>query len=240
MRTTIILAGVVGLALLAAACTKESVEVQPAAQVHGISVSGTGEASGAPDLALIDLGVSAEAKTVEEARDTAAEAMNDVLDAIKDDGVADEDIQTRQFRIEPEYEYPDGERVLTGFRVTNIVQVKVRDLDRVSQVIDDVADAAGDVVQVQSLSFTIDEPEALRAEAREEAMADARAKAESLADLAGVKLGEPLSINESIVGVPPMPYLEAAPAGRGGAEVTPIEPGELEVSVSVDVLYAID
>jgi len=241
MRFPVLLAAVVGLALLAVACTTENIEVQPPAQVQGISVSGTGEASGAPDLVLIDLGVSAEAKTVEEARDTAAEAMNDVLDALEDDGVAEEDVQTRQFRIEPEYEFPDGERVLTGFRVTNVVQVKVRDLDRVGEVIDDVAEAAGDVVRVQNLRFTIEEPEELRAEAREEAVADARAKAESLADLAGVKLGKPISINES-AGVPPPRFLEAVPemAGGLGAAPTPIEPGELEVSVTVNILFAID
>ncbi len=239
MRTPLILAAIAGLALAATACTRETVEVQPQAAIHGINVSGEGEASGAPDLALVDLGVSAEAKTVAKARDDAAEAMNDALDAVKDAGVADEDIQTRQFRIEPEYEYPDGERVLTGFRVTNIAQVKVRDLDSVGDLIDDVADAAGDLVQVQNLSFTIDDPETLRAEAREEAMADARAKAESLADLAGVKLGDPISIDES-VGPGPISFLESVPMARDEAAATPIEVGELEVSVTVDVLYAID
>jgi uncharacterized protein YggE len=239
VRFPILFAGVAGLALLAVACTTENVEVQPSTQLHGIHVTGTGEASGAPDLAILDLGVSAEAKTVERARDTAAEAMNDVLDALKDDGVADEDVQTRQFRIEPEYEFPDGRRVLIGFRVTNVVQVKVRDLDRVGEVIDDVADAAGDVGQVQNLRFSIEDPDTLKAEARKEAVADARAKAESLAELSGVKLGEPLSVNES-VGVPPPYLLETTFMGGGAAEVTPIEPGELEVSVTVDVLYAIE
>jgi hypothetical protein len=120
-----------------------------------------------------------------------------------------------------------------------MVQVKVRDLDSVGEVIDDVAEAAGDVVRVQNLRFTIEEPEELQAQAREQAVADARAKAESLADLTGVKLGEPLSINES-VGPRPIPFFEAVPMGRGAAEVTPIEPGELEVSVTVDILFAID
>ena len=239
MRFPVLFAAVAGLALLAVACTTENIEVQPAGQVQGISVSGTGEASGAPDLALLDLGVSAGGKTVEAARDTAAEAMNDVLEAVKDNGVEDKDVQTRQFRIEPEYEFPDGKRVLIGFRVTNTVQLKIRDLDSVGDIIDDVADAAGDVVQVQNLRFTIEEPDELRAEARKEAMTDARDKAETLADLAGVKLGKPLSINESF-GPRPVPFLEAVADGRGGAEVTPIEPGELEVSVSVNVTYAIE
>jgi hypothetical protein len=153
--------------------------------------------------------------------------------------VAEKDVQTRQFRIEPEYQYPDGRQELIGFRVTNIVEVKVRDLDRVGEVIDDVAAAGGDVVQVQGLSFTIEKPEDLRAQARQEAMADARARAEGLADLAGVKLGKPLSVTESAT-TPPSPFLEAAPAGRGAQEATPIEAGELEVSVTVDILFAIE
>jgi len=227
------------LVALAVACTTENVQVQPSSQAQGISVSGTGDASGAPDLALLDLGVSTEGKTVKEARDAAATAMNAVNDALKGDGVADKDIQTRQFSIEPEYQYPDGTQELIGFRVTNIVEAKVRDLDRVGEVIDAAAAAGGDVVQVQGLSFTIEKPEDLRAQARQEAMADARARAEGLADLAGVKLGKPLSVTESAVN-PPSPFMESAPAARGAEAATPIEAGQLEVSVTVDVLFAIE
>jgi hypothetical protein len=239
MLKTSLLAILLGLAALAVACTTENVQVQPPAQVQGISVSGTGNASGAPDLALVELGVSTEGKTVKDARDAAATAMNDVSDALKSDAVADKDVQTRQFSIEPEYQYPDGRQELIGFRVTNIVEVKVRDLDRVGEVIDDVAAAGGDVVQVQGLSFTIEKPEDLRAQARQEAMADARARAEGLAELASVKLGKPLSVTESTT-TPPSPVLEAAPSGRGAQEATPIEAGELEVSVTVDILFAIE
>ena len=239
MLKTSLLAILLGLAALAVACTTENVQVQPPSQVQGISVSGTGNASGAPDLALVELGVSTEGKTVKDARDAAATAMNDVSDALKSDTVADKDVQTRQFRIEPEYQYPDGRQELIGFRVTNIVEVKVRNLDRVGEVIDDVAAAGGDVVQVQGLSFTIEKPEDLRAQARQEAMADARARAEGLAELAGVKLGKPLSVTESAT-TPPSPFLEAAPAARGAEQATPIEAGELEVSVTVDVLFAIE
>ena len=239
MPKPLLLAVLLGLAALAVACTTENIKVQPPAQVQGISVTGTGDASGAPDLALLDLGVSTEGKTVKEARDSAATAMNDVSDALKGDGVADKDVQTRQFSIEPEYQYPDGKQELIGFRDTNLVEVKVRDLDRVGEVIDDVAKAGGDVVQVQGLSFTIEKPEDLRAQAREKAMTDARARAEDLAELAGVKLGKPISVTESAV-APPTAFREAAPMSQGAGEATPIEAGELEVSVTVDVLFAIE
>jgi uncharacterized protein YggE len=240
MSKILLLAAALGLGVLAMACTtNEKVEVQPPSQVQGISVSGTGEASGAPDLALLDLGVSAEGKTVKEARDTAATAMNKVLGALKDDGVADKDVQTRQFRIEPEYDYPNGKQVLIGFRVTNIVEAKVRDLDRVGEVVDDAAQAGGDVVQVQGLSFSIEKPDDLRAQAREEAMADASARADDLAKLAGVKLGKPLSINES-TSIPPTPYLAGATMEGTAQAPTPIQPGELDISVTVNVVFAIE
>ena len=239
MSRILFLAVPLGLAALAVACTTENIEVQPPSQVQGISVSGTGEASGSPDLAILDLGVSAEGASVGEARSTAAAAMDAVLNALEGDGVAEEDVQTLQFRIEPEYEFPDGRQELTGFRVTNVVQAKVRDLDRVGEVIDDAAQAGGDVVQVQSLRFTIEEPEELRAQARQEAVADARARAEDLAEQAGVSLGRPVSIIESAA-VPPPTFLEAAPFERDVQEATPIEPGELEVSITVDVTFAIE
>jgi len=227
-------------AALAVACTTEKVLVQPPSQAQGISVSGTGDASGSPDLAILDLGVSAEASSVGEARSTAASAMDAVLGKLKDDGVAEKDIQTTQFRIEPQYEYPDGKQVLRGFRVTNIVEAKVRDLDRVGEVVDDAAGAGGDIVQVQSLSFTIEQPDTLRAQARQKAVADARSRAEDLAHQADVNLGKPLSITESTA-VPPTPVLmKALPSEAAGQPATPIEPGELQVSVTVDVIFAIE
>jgi uncharacterized protein YggE len=240
MSKIFLLAAALGLGALTMACTtNEKVEVQPPSQVQGITVSGTGQAFGAPDLALLDLGVSADGKTVKEARDTAATAMNKVLGALKDDGVAEKDIQTRQFTIEPQYDYPNGKQELTGFRVTNIVEAKVRDLDRVGEIVDDAAAAGGDVVQVQSLSFTVEKPDDLRAQAREEAVADARARAEDLANLAGVKLGKPISINESTA-IPPTPYFAGA-ATEGTAQApTPIQPGEQEISVTVDIVFAIE
>jgi len=235
------LAGLATLALAVACTTEETVQVVPGgAQAQGISVTGTGEASGAPDLALLTLGVSTEEKSVKEARDKAAAAMNAVVSSLKDNGVDDKDIQTQQLSIYPEFDYADGRQELRGFRVTNIVSAKLRDLDRVGEVIDDAAEAGGDLLQIQGLSFTIEEPDELRAQAREEAVKEARAKGERLAELAGVKLGKPISINEEgFFQPPPIPLargaLEAAPAAE-----TPIQPGEMEVSVSVSVVFAIE
>jgi len=210
-------------------------------QAQGISVSGEGRASAAPDMAVLGLGVSAKAATVKAANSRVQEAMGDLLDSLEDNGVEEKDIQTSQFSIYPEYDYRNGEQILTGYRVSHMVQVKVRDIDKAGEVIDDAVEAGGDLLQVQSISFTIDDTTALRSEAREEAVADAQAKADELATLAGVTLGKPTYITESISTPYPQPYFE-----RGGAyameeaPVTEISAGELEVVVSVHITYAIE
>jgi len=208
---------------------------------QGLSVSGEGRASAAPDMAVLGLGVSAKAATVKAASSQAQEAMSDLLDSLENNGVEEKDIQTSQFSIYPEYDYRNGEQILTGYRVSHMVQVKVRDIDKAGEVIDDAVEAGGDLLQVQSISFTIDDTTALRSEAREEAVADAQAKADELATLAGVTLGKATYITESISTPYPQPYFD-----RGGvyameeAPVTEISAGELEVVVSVHITYAIE
>jgi uncharacterized protein YggE len=205
--------------------------------VEGIQVTGSGSVSGKPDVALLSLGISTERASVTEAREEAAAAMQRVIDSLKANGVAEKDIQTQQFSIYPQYDYTNNKQALRGYRVTNMVSIKVRALDKVGVVIDDVAAAGGDLTQVQSISFTIDEPKELQAQARVEAMKDAKAKAQTLADEGGVKLGKPVSISESIGFSTPSPFLKG---GAEAASVTPIAPGELEVTVTVAVIYAIE
>ena len=208
---------------------------------QGISVSGEGQASAAPDMVVLGLGVSAKAATVKAASSRAQEAMSDLLDSLEDNGVQEKDIQTRQFSIYPEYDYRNGEQILTGYRVSHMLQVKVRDIDKAGEVIDDAVEAGGDLLQVQSISFTIDDTTALRSEAREEAVADAQTKADELATLAGVTLGKPTYITESVYTPSPLPPMPRAVGyGMEEAAVTEISTGELEVVVSVHITYAID
>jgi hypothetical protein len=233
------IAGLLLLALLGAACEADRVTVaNQQAQSLGISVSGEGKVSGAPDIAVLTLGVSVLAPSVKDARDQAASAMKGVVDSIKGNGVDGKDIQSTQFSIQPEYNYRDNNQELSGYRVTNIVTAKVRNIDNTGKIIDDAVAAGGDLTQVQGIDFTIDDPDKLQDEARGEAVKDAQTKAERLADLAGVKLGKPISISES--GAPsPMPSREAL-LGGAASDVSPIEPGEMEVTLDVQVLYAIE
>jgi uncharacterized protein YggE len=211
-------------------------------QAQGISVSGEGRASAAPDMAVLGLGVSAKAATVKAASSQAQEGMSDLLDSLEDNGVEEKDIQTSQFSIYPEYDYRNDERILTGYRVSHMVQVKVRDIDKAGEVIDDAVEAGGDLLQVQSISFTIDDTTALRSDARQVAVADAQAKAEELGSLAGVSLGKPTYITESMsTPYVPQPYFDRGVGyAMEEAAVTQISPGELEVVVSVYITYAIE
>jgi hypothetical protein len=207
---------------------------------EGVSVSGEGRVAAAPDMAVLSVGVSTKEDTVAAANSAVQAAMDRLLSSLEADGIAEEDIQTTQFSISPEYDYQFSEPRLTGYRVTHMLQVKVRDIDRAGEVIDDAVEAAGDLVQVGSITLTIDDTSALAKQARELAMADAKAKAEELARLADVELGKPISISESSYTPSPPVYYDRAIAGAEMAPATTsISTGELEVVVSVQITYGI-
>jgi uncharacterized protein YggE len=224
----------------AAACTpKTTVQVPSQQQQTGITVSGEGKATGTPDIANIQLGVSTLANTVAEARSQAAASMDAMVTSMKNNGVDEKDIQTQQLSIAPEYDYTGTRQVLKGFRVTNIVSAKIRKIDDTSKIVDDAVTAGGNDAQVQGIGFSIDNPDDLKAQARKDAMADARSRAETLAKEAGVELGNPIVISESNV-VVPVPF--AAGAGTTKEVVTPstpIEPGTQDVTVTVSVTWSI-
>ncbi len=241
-KTMIAVIGIVALGLLALGCTETTTVLQSGQDPAGITVSGSGSAFGEPDVAVLTLGVEAEAPTVAEARNEAAEAMDATLQALKDGGVEENDIQTTRFSINPQYDYRgNGPPKLTGFFVENLVTVKIREIDDTGDLIDAAATAGGDLIRIQNLRFTIDDPSALEDEARLAAMEEAKSKGETLAAAAGVSLGAPRAISES-GGVSPITFREdaffALPAA--GDIATSIETGELEVRVQVQVVYGLE
>jgi hypothetical protein len=210
-------------------------------QQQGIWVSGSGSVWVTPDITNLRLGIVAQTDTVAEAQEDAAVAMNDVLDVLGEQGIDEDDIQTTRFSIQQltRWDSVKDEQVVTGYQVTNIVSVKIREVESTGTVIDAVAQAGGDLTRVDSISFSVDEPEDYYDEARELAMEDATDKAKQLADLADVKLGTPLYVTESN---PYTPYVQydsyvRAPAAEG--VTTSISPGELEITVDVQVAYEI-
>ncbi len=229
------------LALLGIACAPQKISVTStdSASTNGITVSGEGKVTGTPDLAVITLGVSTTQPTVAEARDQAATTMQALIDAVKTNGVAEKDIQTTQLSIYPQYDYSmGGTGKLIGYQITNTIAVKVRDINKTSDVLDAAVAAGGDMTQVQNISFTIDDPTTLKDQAREEAVNDAKARAQRLADTAGVKLGDPISISET--SATPYVYNDRAVMAPATGPGTPIEAGELDVDLTVQVVFAIE
>ena len=206
-----------------------------------VRVTGTGMVTGTPDVVVLSVGVSVERDSVKQARADAAEAMTGVIESLKGNGILDEDIQTQHFSIHQQYDYLKGKREFRGYSVTNTASAKIRDLNIVGDVIDDAAEAGGDLVQINSIQFTIDDPTSLKMQARVAAMGNAQAKAQTLATEGGVTLGKPISISESEDFYAPYPAsLEFAFSDDAGAAVTPIQSGQLQITVIVNVIYEIE
>lgn len=207
------------------------------------SVEGTGRMFAAPNIAEITLGVRTEKKpTAEAATKENAEKMNRVIDAIKKAGVDAKDIKTIDYSLYPNYNYTqDRGQELTGWNLSQSVRVKIRKLDSIGEVIAK-ATAAG-ANQTDSVSFTIDDEDELKKQARAEAIEKAKAKAEELSKAAGIKLGKVINVYESYNQPPITPYYykgEASGMGGGGDIPVPsIQPGQNEIMVSVTVVYRV-
>ena len=209
-------------------------------QDTGIWVSGTGTVTVVPDVAILSLRVEVQAPTVAMAMAQAAVDMDRVINSLKANGVLEEDIKTQAYNIYPVRRWIDDREVLIGYRATNTVTVKIRDIAETGVIIDEAVKAAGDSIRINSIGFTVDDPETYYDEARQKAMEDAKDKAVQLANLGDVTLGKPTYIGEGSFYIP-VRYdnglKEAADAGT--IPMTPISPGEMEISLTVKVVYAI-
>jgi uncharacterized protein len=205
-----------------------------------ISVTGTGRVFLKPDIADVSLGVVVQAREALEASQRAAEAMDAVIAALLDLGIAEEDIQTTQLSLNPVYDWNRNPPLITDWEANNVVRVTVRDVEQVGPVVD-AAVAAG-ATRVDGVSFRVDDPTAAEAEARTEAVTSARAKADALAAAAGVTITGVLTISESSM-QPPMPiYLERSFAAAEGMDMaaTPSLPGQVEVQINVYITFSIE
>ena len=217
----------------------------------GIWVSGTGEMSLAPDIALIRLGVETTSPSVTEARDESATAMDAVVTSVKNNGLNDEDIQTTSFNIWPEYERQEvitngvrsNIRVLTGYRVSNTAVIKVRDLDAVGAIIDDVVNAGGDAARINGIDFSIEDSSQYTTQLREDAVNAALEKAQHFATLTGVTLGKLVYVTDVSDSPIVQPLAESrafAMAAAPAAPATGISGGSLDLTLTVRAGFAIE
>jgi uncharacterized protein YggE len=214
-----------------------------------ITVFGTGEIYTKPDLAIVDFSVVTEKKTVAEAMTENTKSMNAVIDSVKKQGVEDKDLKTTNFYIYPRYEWqkettcliypcPESKRVLVGYEITQTLEVKIRDLAKIGDIIQGATDAGAN--QAGDLQFTIENEDEFKKQAREEAITEAKAKATELSSQLGVKLVRITSFSESGTTPVPVPLYSEAKAMGGGTETPQIETGENKISVTVSITYEID
>lgn len=204
-----------------------------------IMVVGEGDAAVAPDMALLSLSVMREAKTAREALDANNDAIAAVIAAMKTGGVADRDLQTSNLQINPRYDYvtkPDGtqEGRLAAYQVTNTLSVRVRDIAKTGDLIDHAVTLG--VNQGGNVTFTNDDPAATITEARKRAVADAMAKAKTLAEAGGVSLGRITEMSELSYAPTPMP-IEAKAFDAAAPRAVPIQAGENSYKVQVNVTF---
>lgn len=230
-----------GLVAWPAAAQTTAATPTPSDLPRTITVVGKGTISVKPDTAQAIVGVETVGKNVKDATTESSATMTAILKALTDLGIAEKDIQTSGFSVWSERN-PGVEGRLSDevtYRVMNTVNVKVRDLEQVGAVLDAAIEAGAN--SVQGVSFYLDDTKAIESQAREKAVADARSKAEELAKLNDVEVGVVVSVSEVVGGAVPYSNFnlrEMAYAGLGGG-AGPISPGELDMSTTLQITYAI-
>lgn len=223
-------------------------KLNTATTANTVSFSGEGKVLAKPDIAVISLSIVTQALTSKEAQDNNSAKSKAVVNFLKKQDVAEKDIKTTGYNIYPQYTYPrpqsgasylmpiDGGPKISGYQVVESLEVKMRDLTKVSQILDGVVAAGAN--QVGQLTYQIDNPEKIKDEARAKAIADAKSKAKSLESQIGIKLGKIVNFSEGFNGYPIPIMLESRVVGKdlGGPSVPS---GENEIMVSVTLTYQI-
>jgi len=202
---------------------------------HSITVSGDGSVLATPDTAHVTLGVQIQNAQLATAQSQATDNMNAVIAALKQSGISDQNIKTVSYTIYANQDPSKGTGEVTGYTVTNLVDVKIKQLDKVGSIIDAAVSAGAN--NVGGIQFSVENIDALIQQARQQAMDDAHKKAQQLAQLGGVTLGMPISISEGTSN-PPQPFnVDNGMAATAASGSVPIQTGQNEVTVNVTVSY---
>lgn len=201
-----------------------------------ISVSGEGKILAKPDIGRISIAVTNEAKSVGEAQGQSTAAINKIVAFLAASKIDDKDIKTTNYSINPVYDYYKGKQTLRGYQVSQNLEIKIRDLAKAGDIIAGAAENGANMLG--GLSFTIDDPEAIKEQARQKAVANAREKAKALASGLNVKLGKLINYSES--GATPIYYGRALGMGGAVESAAPAIPaGENEIIIDVSLTYEI-
>lgn len=210
----------------------DSISKEPSETLKTIIVSGTGFTHARPDLALLTVGVRTESKNAQDAQQQNAVKMNSVMDALKTNDVAEDDVKTTSYRLEPIMRYDETTPVLVGYLAENVIQVTLKDITKAGKILDVSVSAGANIIQTIQFTTTNERLNELRSSAIDAAIQDAGQKAAIVARSLGVELIGSTEVS-LLAGYEPRPLVYELK----GAE-TPILPGELELSVSVQATYA--
>jgi uncharacterized protein YggE len=236
IRALLAATGVVALAVLANPSLAQEIKPMPRA----ISITGHGELKAAPDMASISIGVVSHAATAKEAVAANTQAMTKVLGSLKAAGIAEKDIQTSNFSLQPRYDYSQAGEAprVAGYDASNTVTIQVRKLDSLGLVLDTVVQQGSN--QVSGIQFGLAEPEAKLDEARKRAAADAQRKARLYAETMGFTLGNVISLSETSNVQPPLPiYAKTMRAEAADMAAVPIAQGEQTIGADVNITWEI-
>ncbi len=209
-----------------------------------ITVTGEGVVSAAPDMAILTLSVVHEAETARDAVTGNNAAMTEVVNAMKDAGIADADLQTSGFSLSPRYarpkaDDPDGEPRISGYRAYNSLSVRVRNIADTGIILDRAVSLG--VNSSSGLVFTNDDPSAFLTEARSKAVTDAMERAKTLAEAAGVSVGRILDMSEQSFSPGPVPMVKAEMMmARDAGGAVPLQGGENDYRITVNMVFEIE
>jgi uncharacterized protein len=225
------------LALFAAVHTAPVV-AEEAKMDRTISISGHGEARAVPDLAIISIGVTTQGESARDALDGNTKSMTALIDMLRKSGIEARDIATSNFSVGPRYEYKDNQLPkIMGYDVNNMVAITVRKIEDLGGLLD-VAVSSGSNT-INGISFSVSKPDTMLDDARKEAVADARRKAEIYAAAGGFNLGNIVSLSEGVAMPPPVGYMTKASRSEA-ADAVPIAQGEQVLTVDISVTYEIN
>ncbi len=223
--------------------TGQPVTVNTVSQQTGIWVTGEGKVTATPDIATLTIGVQAQSDKVSDAQSQAAVAMDKVMTALTSNGIDKKDIQTQNFSIQQVTKWDDKTQtqIVIGYSVANTVLAKIRAMDKVGVIVDASVVAGGDLIRINGINFSVEDPTKYYVQARDLAMQKAKDKANQIAKDAGITLDRPSYISET--NYMPVPYqsnsYKADMAVGAAVLTTSISPGQLDITVDVQVAYGI-
>ncbi|MBU8817148.1 SIMPL domain-containing protein [Mycolicibacterium goodii] len=231
-RVRALLVAMAGLAVLAAAgCDASSGPVSGTGDPRQVTVVGEGQVQGVPDTLTADVAMEFIAPDVSAALNQSSQRQQTVIDALVASGIDRKDISTTQVSVQPQFGADGATNTITGYRASNAIEVKIRDIGTASRTLTLIAETGGDATRINSVAYSIEDDSDLVRDARAAAFNDAKNRAQQYADLSGLSLGEVISISEESGSTPPRPMPRAA------MEAVPLEPGQQAVNFSVTVIW---